>query len=227
MLRKSISSLAVAAAGFALLDPTPAVSGWDYDGNGNGNGPPSWTGFYVGPTFGAQWQEVDYDNPNFNGTSSSGGLTIGLVGGYNWHLSQRWIIGVEGSWNASTLDYSKRFHGTDLTTSTDWEADVRLRLGYLIKMQKIVYLAVGLAYAQQQVAFPNIDETRRRTGFTVAFGVEKGDFLPGLHGGIELKYTNYGERDFFGDLPTGLASWALVGRVTTKPVKVAPPRWIP
>jgi outer membrane immunogenic protein len=87
----------------------------------------SWTGFYIGGSLGARWNDVDgsvtsalLGEPPFRPVSQISGagngfdttaFRGGVFGGWNWQFSGPWVVGVEGDagW---TTDKSATFNGS-------------------------------------------------------------------------------------------------------------------
>ncbi len=129
---------------------------------------PSWTGFYIGLNAGYAWGKSDptlTGNPNASPLSLGAPLSptphlrpSGFIGGgqvgYNWQSGQ-WLFGAEIDFSglnakddASASPFFQ-FKGPSRTISWssryDWLFTARLRGGYLIAPNWLVYITGGLA----------------------------------------------------------------------------------
>ena len=114
---------------------------------------PSWTGFYIGVSVGAAWQNFSSGSINDpNGILASGGLAggsaLGAVGGfqagYNWQFAPAWVVGVEGDFSWTSLSDQRGGApavGTNglpagpgssvtLNANTQWLASAGAKLGF-------------------------------------------------------------------------------------------------
>ncbi|MGN6100647.1 MAG: outer membrane protein [Devosia sp.] len=124
----------------------PVASGWD--------------GPYIGATLGYGWQTLaSPTNATGNGWSVGGQI------GYNAHLSDNIIGGVEG--NLDWVNYASSPTGA---YSVNWDGSLRARLG--------VDMGQWMPYAEVGVAFANVTDVTAttspevRTGWTAGAGVE-------------------------------------------------------
>ena len=141
----------------------------------------AWDGPYIGASVGYGWQTLT-SAPNVTGN----GWLIGGQVGYNFHVADQLVLGVEGNldWNNA----SGSTVGVD-SYSYDWDGSVRARLG--------VDMGAWMPYAEAGVAFANITEANAtsspevRTGWTAGAGVEV-QLADHLTGNVEYRYTDYG-----------------------------------
>jgi outer membrane autotransporter protein len=169
------ADLAMPAAPAAPPPQAPAATDWD--------------GAYLGVNAGYGW-----------GTASTGAdsanLTGGFVGGqvgYNFHLSDQLVGGVEGNidWNDEQGTYGL---STD-NFRVNWDGSVRARLG--LDLDGI------LPYAEAGVAFANGTDTpvagvatsATHTGWTAGAGVEA-KLTDQVSANLEYRYTNYGSQAY-------------------------------
>jgi len=140
----------------------------------------SWDGPYIGATVGYGWQNLD------SGDSTSGnGWSVGGQVGYNFHLSDQIIAGVEGN-----LDWVNFAQTTGSSTySADWDGSVRGRLG-LDMGQWFPYIEAGVAFANVTDSTATTS-TEIRTGWTAGAGVEV-MLADHLSANVEYRYTDYG-----------------------------------
>jgi outer membrane immunogenic protein len=167
----AIASSFVALSGAALADGMPGRSLKDAPAAA----PFSWSGFYVGGSFGANWVDganyssapadattQAFTNPFIaaglvptRGTSSGTGAIGGLQSGYNWQ-SGGLVFGFETDLSGSTAGASQeivtniapgvQFGRFTGTTSVQYIGTVRLRMGALLSPTMLAYVTGGFAY---------------------------------------------------------------------------------
>jgi outer membrane immunogenic protein len=211
MRNKLISSLAGAAFSFA-------ASGLAFAADMAVKAPPpapvpapvySWTGFYLGASVGGRWSDVGWTTtsppptpaPSLTGPSTSFDSATARVGGYlgyNWQLSQSWVVGLEGdiAWGDSSKS-NAGFPGLcfdvgcgtfdTITVKEGWDGSIRGRIGFLVTPTWLVYATGGAAWQQVSInAFCNGTPTNAsycdiaignststvRSGWTIGGGVE-------------------------------------------------------
>ena len=135
----------------------------------------SWTGLYFGANIGGGWgnRHVDF-SPNdplatalFNNVNggppptsfNTSGVLGGLQLGYNWQLSDNWLVGLETDFDWSGMKGSGSSSGTvkrfsPFTNTVDekvgWFGTVRARLGYLPTSNLLAYVTGGFAYGKAE-----------------------------------------------------------------------------
>jgi opacity protein-like surface antigen len=146
-----------------------------------------WTGFYAGVEGGGVWGSSKQigqtiDRHTFDATPSfdvDGGLVGGTVG-YNSQFARIFVYGLEGdmSWVDASGSARQIALGTNLTASTseDWLATVRARIGVVPADRWLVYATGGLAVADVQADITHSasfgPESHIRPGWTAGGGVE-------------------------------------------------------
>jgi len=143
----------------------------------------SWDGPYVGASLGYGWQGI-------SGGASGSGWLLGVQAGYNAHLSDAIVGGLEANvdWtNETSADYG-----------VYWDGSVRARLG--------IDAGAVLPYAELGVAFANVSQGGAlplvagvRTGWTAGAGVEFW-LADQLSANVEYRYTDYGSGSGGNDL---------------------------
>jgi outer membrane immunogenic protein len=168
--------------------------------------PGTWTGFYLGAHGGAAWGDQTQSLagvPGFGaaapinfGSDLDMGAVGGLHGGYNWQLSNAWVIGIEGDWSWSSLGQHRFQNGNvfllappaffpnnffTMSSNVLWLASVRGRLGYSWD-RYLFYVTGGVAWTEHsrsaQLKFAdNSTETVNNfnttdTGFVLGAGAE-------------------------------------------------------
>ena len=138
----------------------------------------SWDGPYIGATVGYGWQTLDTTT-----ATTGNGWSVGGQIGYNFHLSDQIVAGVEG--NLDWVNYAST--STTGVYSANWDGSVRGRLG--------LDMGQWLPYIEAGVAFANVTETPAaagvRTGWTAGAGVEV-MLADHLSANLEYRYTDYG-----------------------------------
>jgi opacity protein-like surface antigen len=179
---KAIASIALATVAVAALSGgamaadlyvppaaapvvAPVASGWD--------------GPYIGATLGYGWQSLATPVTATTGN----GWSVGGQIGYNAHLSDNIVGGVEG--NLDWVNYAQTAGPS--TYSVNWDGSLRARLG--------VDMGQWMPYAEVGVAFANVTEgaaaAEGRTGWTAGAGVEV-MLADHLSANLEYRYTDYG-----------------------------------
>jgi len=153
-----------------------------------------WDGPYVGASLGYAWGTAD--DTTAADSADLKGWTVGGQIGYNVHLSDNIVAGVEGdlNWSNEQGDYA-----ATPTTSfrKNWDGSVRGRLG--------VDLDGILPYAEAGVAFANATQNdgvtsgdATYTGWTAGAGVEF-KLADQVSANVEYRYSNYGDQTINGD----------------------------
>jgi len=103
-------------------------------------------GWYLGGTIGGA--TVTFDGLPAGGSADTSGILGGVVGGYSWQ-SGPFVIGVEGDLMAADISGGRNFNGglNRANPSIDTMADLRLRAGYTITPQVLVFGTFGGAWA--------------------------------------------------------------------------------
>lgn len=206
-----------AAAHAADMAPAPA-----YD----------WTGFYVGLNAGAAFGGADMNNKvtgdfltsvdaipyqdQYQGSmgADATSFTGGALLGYNWQINS-FLLGVETDFNYAGLD-SNRKRTYDLTTpfvgteeqrfdsEVNWFGTARLRMGFLLSDQFLLYGTGGLAYGNVDAKFHQTEsslfewkgsDSSTQVGWTLGGGGEYA-FDNNWSVGAEYLYVDLGSFDF-------------------------------
>jgi outer membrane immunogenic protein len=107
-----------------------------------------WSGFYVGGNIGAAFDVTDDENVFGDEAVFTGGGHLG----YNWQLSDRFLVGLEGDLGFVDDD------------ETDYLGTIRARLG-LTRGPMLAYVTGGAAF----IEFDDVDTD---TGYVVGAGLE-------------------------------------------------------
>jgi outer membrane immunogenic protein len=128
----------------------------------------NWDGPYIGATVGYSWFNED-------GFADVGGFTLGGQIGYNFHLADQIVAGIQGD-----IDWVNISNGNN---SSLWDGAITARLGYDID-GILPYVEAGVAFVG---ATNGNNDTE--TGYTVGAGVE---FMLAdqLSANVEYRYVN-------------------------------------
>ena len=122
-------------------------------------------GWYLGGTIGGAW--VNYDlAPASPGTVDSSGVLGGVIGGYSWQHGP-FVVGVEGDFLASDISGSRSYNGGLNTVSPGFDtmADLRLRAGYTILPNLLLFGTFGGAWADADLPINGPGGAFRETTF--------------------------------------------------------------
>ena len=152
----------------------------------------TWSGPYLGIQGGGGWANGDF---GFGGGSVSEDFDGGILGafvGYNWQLSNGFVLGLEGdvdyNWNEETVG------GADV--GTDWAGSVRGRVGYAFD-RALVYGAAGWTATNGYVDGGGADDNETFHGWTVGAGVDYA-FTDNMFGRVEYRYNDFSDKDLAG-----------------------------
>ena len=103
-------------------------------------------GWYLGGTIGGA--TVNYDLAPVGETADTSGVLGGAIGGYSWQ-SGPIVLGVEGDILAADVGGSHHFNSglNKVSPDIDAMADLRLRAGYAIRPQVLVFATFGGTWA--------------------------------------------------------------------------------
>jgi outer membrane immunogenic protein len=186
-----------------------------------------WTGVYLGPHIGGG---ILVDSVSQNGASPGGfnlantgnlrpaGVIGGLQGGANYEFTP-WVVGIEGTWDASAINGNTLIAcacaiGTTatpqerFTSQAQWFAALTGRAGYAandwlfyakaggawMHVRYTEDLIAGSAGAAGSTAATQV-LTDNRTGFTVGAGIEFG-LVENLSGKIEYDFYDFGSKNY-------------------------------
>jgi opacity protein-like surface antigen len=181
MRKKKTRKLLVGLASLTLVDIAVAAAGpLPAD---------TWSGFYLGGHAGYRWADANFSGPGYNVDSDFGTFSIpprsesyrldnGIVGiqaGYNYMITPKLLIGVEGDWDWGSSTASNQSGFTGIASASDgfslssaskvqltWEATVRGRVG--------VVNGPWLLYGTGGIAFTHVNWTDTSTGSVLLAG---------------------------------------------------------
>ncbi len=166
--------------------PVPAVTPFQtYD----------WSGLYAGVNLG--WAFGEFDNRggttgSFNTYDNS--VLGGIYGGYNLQLTPSIVVGAEADLSLTSLDESDTRGGLRVNSSSDWNANIRGRIGYSFD-QFLIYGAGGLALADHEVTANGDTDDELALGWTAGVGAEAA-LTPNVTARLEYLYQDFGENDY-------------------------------
>ena len=154
----------------------------------------AWNGTYAGLDVGYGWGSVSQSAglpggplaPS-TGSINQEGVVVGGYAGYNWLLSQQWLLGVEGNMNWMDI-------GGAGAATLRWEGSFRGRLGFLPTPSVLLYATGGYSIADGSIRTLNAPfEGRPATfdGWTAGFGAEW-EVDPSILLRVQYRYSDYG-----------------------------------
>jgi len=153
----------------------------------------NWDGPYIGASVGYGWGTASTNVSSLSANTS--GWLVGAQLGYNFHVSDNLVLGVEGNldWTNETGSLS----GLGSFTN-NWDGSVRGRLGVDLG-QWMPYVEAGVAFANATAAAPGGTPSfsNTHTGWTVGAGVEV-MLADNLSANVEYRYNNYGSQTYNG-----------------------------
>lgn len=191
-----------------------------------------WSGWYLGASAGGRWNKDTWtgtgfelpafplilngrDNPHDFNTSSG---RIGIYGGYNWRIQQKWVVGVEGdfAWASNKQASVGSIPGLIVATpdtvrvKDTWDGGLRGRLGYLVAPTVLLYGTGGVSWMNSEASITcsgtgrtswcdGTNNTNSRTdsvskavvGWTLGAGIETMIMSHWMLRG-EYRYADYG-----------------------------------
>jgi outer membrane immunogenic protein len=175
----------------------------------------NWTGPYIGAFAMAVALQSHYDaecanpadcafDPEMSGITYGGGL----LAGFNYQVSDSFVLGIEGDWAwAGKIDNDDPIEATEMKIEDI--ATLRARAGFLSD-ETLFYVTGGAAFVRTtfggEVGDPNnpprpfIDDTHWTTGWTIGGGIEHA-FTDYIHGRLEYLYIALPDEEY--DLDVG------------------------
>ncbi len=154
-----------------------------------------WTGIYLGGNLG--WAFGSFDNRAGNITgldADTNGVAGGLYTGYNFQVTPNVVVGAEADFSLTDLEKSKTSGGLALKSKSDWNSNIRARIGYSFD-RYLVYGAGGLALADLEVSGNGDKDSKTALGWTLGVGGEAA-VTDRISAKLEYVYQDFGEKDF-------------------------------
>jgi outer membrane immunogenic protein len=159
----------------------------------------SWDGAYIGANVGYAWGTAQATSTNRNFTTSTTGWLAGAQIGYNFHVADSIVLGVQGDIDWTNETGSLPSLGT---YTTNWEGAVVGRLG-LDMGQWMPYVEAGVAFENATAAGGGQSFSNTQTGWTVGAGVQV-MLADNLSADLEYRYNNYGNASY-NSVPIGFS----------------------
>lgn len=166
----------------------------------------SWTGVYIGGYVGAGAsvaraeaglevpEEFGFD-ADFKGIGGEGLLGGGLVG-FNWQVSESFVLGVQGDIGWTNIDAKLELGPFEAKAGPDFIANASLRAGYLVTPETLFYLIGGYSYAEYKLDLDGgNDFDQNYDGLHIGTGMET-RLTDRLTARIEYRYTKFGGEDW-------------------------------
>lgn len=172
-------------------------------------------GFYVGTTLGYLSQndksntateldpDADPEDIGWHFSNKPSGAALSILGGYRFHLSPKWLTGVEGSIRFTGADDSSSevFQGEKdpysvVKTKVGPFISLRGRLGYLWTPRLQTYATAGLAVTHEKREFKDVIDGENNSdsswqhGWTAGIGAEYA-YNAHLISRVEYRHTDY------------------------------------
>lgn len=163
-------------------------------------------GFYLGVEAGGGWGDANqtrYGNiggaPVFTQADASlDGAVYGVYAGRDWSIGPKWIFGIEGNWDASSIAGDDNGSGGDINEwDQNWEASLRARVGVLLAPGTLLYATTGYSWADFDANVLNAPVSSRSNtfgGWTLGAGIECA-LAPNLTGRVQYRYNDYSSED--------------------------------
>jgi outer membrane immunogenic protein len=166
--------------------------GLNYQFGSGKNGPlpqTNWNGLYVAGVFGGAVASVRSTGIDTLGTggelgNNGSGITGGGQVGYNWMVTPKWVVGVEGDVSYLGIDRTSDNYANSLSVGptaalridTSWIATARGRVGYSTG-PALLYATGGGAWVNTKDTFTGstgtvVSSTKTLSGWTVGGGIE-------------------------------------------------------
>jgi outer membrane immunogenic protein len=159
----------------------------------------SWTGFYVGAHAGYGFGFAKTTEPLETDFLGGRGFIGGLLAGYNYMLTPRWLLGIEGDASWSNMAHNESFNngiGDVFTLKIDQRQaySLRGRLGYLLAPETLLYGTAGWVWSKfnysLDVGFASETDSRWFNGPQVGAGIET-MIAPGWIARLEYLHSFY------------------------------------
>jgi len=153
-----------------------------------------WDGPYIGASVGYGWGTATDNGSLGLGSVSTTGWLVGGQVGYNFHLTDNLVAGVEGNVDWDNQSGSLAGFGT---LQRNWDGSIRGRLG--VDLDGILpYVEAGVAFTNATASGSGISASNTHTGWTAGAGVEFKVADP-VSINVEYRYSDYGSQTYNGE----------------------------
>jgi len=199
MKRLALAGMALTAAAAAtapaLAADLPQAPAPAYDAVPAPQQSIDWNGLYIGGNLG--WAFGQFDNKAGSATDlgvDANGISGGLYSGYNFQVTPNVVVGAEADFTLTDLEKSRSNGGISLTSKSDWNSNIRGRVGYAFD-RYMVYGAGGLAIADLEVSGNGDSDSKTALGWSLGAGGEA-LITNNLTARLDYTYQDFGEEDF-------------------------------
>lgn len=151
----------------------------------------SWAGGYAGVHTGYGFGEASRER---FGSASVDGARFGGFAGYNWQMSNGFVVGLEADlnydWNEGKANFARHKIETGLNGSG------RIRAGYAMD-RALVFAAAGVAATEFKAFDPCFDDKGTAVGWTVGAGVDFA-LTDRMFTRVEYRYNDFGTTNIAG-----------------------------
>ena len=152
----------------------------------------NWDGAYIGANLGYAWGNSDHTTTTTGDFTMSGGFVGGQIG-YNFHVSDAIVLGVQGDVEWANISGSQT--SPSISDSINWTGAVTARLGYDVD-GFLPYVLGGVAFANSaRTGVNSVVNSQVHTGYTVGVGVET-MLADNLSAFAEVRYSDYGQKTY-------------------------------
>lgn len=199
MKRLALAGMALTAAAAAtapaLAADLPQAPAPAYDAVPAPQQSIDWSGLYIGGNLG--WAFGHFDNKAGATTDlgvNANGIGGGLYSGYNFQVTPNVVVGAEADFTLTDLEKSRSSGGVTLTSKSDWNSNIRGRVGYAFD-RYMVYGAGGLAIADLEVSGNGDSDAKTALGWSLGAGGEA-LITNNVTARLDYTYQDFGEKDF-------------------------------
>ncbi|MEV8882758.1 outer membrane protein [Mesorhizobium ciceri] len=184
----AVSAVALISAAHAadVVQPVEEAAGFN------------WSGAYVGigGGFGASVHKFSVPGLDFNGLGGNG-VFGELTAGYDYMVSERFLLGGFIDANLSNIGPSLSIAGGDVDLTNSYGFDVGLRAGYLLNPNTLGYVLGGYTWQHFKLdgsgAADGLEFSQNRSGYVLGVGMEtvlRGNWTLKT----EYRYADYGDK---------------------------------
>jgi outer membrane immunogenic protein len=164
----------------------------------------AWEGFHFGGHVG--WADNDYNANAVNGApglasnlGGSDGFAGGFLYGASWQ-SENWVLGTDSVWtfSDSSSGTATTAAGLAFSADTNYTTETRLRFGYLVLPEVLVFGTAGIAFADVDVtgaALAGRGGDKRFFGWTYGGGLET-QFNDRWFARVEYAHIDFDDESF-------------------------------